>query len=201
MGKHPYQRVRVADLDGDGKADIVSTNLDGDNVSILLGDGRGGFRQPPGSPFPCGDSPFDVAIGDVDGDGRPDLAVVNSPSSTSDRTGQDGLTILLGDGRGGFRKTPRSPLDLPKRPNRVAIGASRGGKGAEVVVSNPESDSLTIFRLSRNGVGASRSTLAVPGHPKGLAIRDLNGDGSAGLVITNQAANTVTVIWGAPLGR
>jgi len=200
VGKHPYQRVRVADLNGDGKADIVSTNLDGDDVSILLGDGKGGFRQPPGSPFPCGDSPFDVAIGDVNGDGLPDLAIVDSPSSTSDRTGRDGLTILLGDGRGGFRKTAGSPLGLPKRPNRVAIGASPGdgGRGAEVVVSTPESDSLTIFRISRNGAVASRSTVAVPGHPKGLAVRDLNGDGIADLVVTQQAANTVTVIWGTP---
>jgi FG-GAP-like repeat len=87
VGKHPYQRVRAGDLNGDGKSDIVSTNLDGDNVTILLGDGKGGFGQPPGSPFPCGNSPFNVAIGDVDGDGIPDLAIVNSPSSTSDRSG------------------------------------------------------------------------------------------------------------------
>ena len=71
VGKHPYQRVRVADLNGDGNADIVSPNLEGDNVTILLGDGTGKFRQPAGSPFPCGDSPFNVAIGDVNADGKP----------------------------------------------------------------------------------------------------------------------------------
>jgi hypothetical protein len=59
-GKHPYQRIRVADLDGDGRVDIVSPNLEGDSVTILLSDGKGAFRQPPGSPFPCGDSPFNV---------------------------------------------------------------------------------------------------------------------------------------------
>jgi hypothetical protein len=74
LGKHPYQRIRVADLNGDGKVDIVSPNLEGDNVTILLRDGNGGFRQPSGSPFPCGDSPFNVAIGDVNADGHPDLA-------------------------------------------------------------------------------------------------------------------------------
>ena len=70
VGKHPYQRVRVADLNGDGRADIVSPNLEGDNVTILLGDGTGKFRQPAGSPFPCGDSPFNVAIGDAFGPSR-----------------------------------------------------------------------------------------------------------------------------------
>jgi hypothetical protein len=194
VGKHPYQRVRVTDLNGDGKADIISTNLEGDNVSILLGDGKGGFRQPPGSPFPCGDSPFNVAIGDVNGDGIPDLAIINSPSSTSDRSGSDGLTILIGDGRGGFTKLRGSPFATPPRPNMVAIGDVNGDGVADIVVSNPDSDSVTIFLMSRNGAVANRYTLTVPGHPKGLAIRDLNGDGKADIVVTNNAANSVTII-------
>jgi FG-GAP-like repeat len=194
VGKHPYQRVRVADLNGDGKADIVSTNLEGDNVTILLGDGKGGFRQPAGSPFPCGDSPFNVAIGDVNGDGIPDLAIVNSPSSTSDRTGRDGLTILLGDGKGGFTRMAGSPFLTGKRPNMVAIGDINGDGVGDVVVSNPDDDTITIFTMSRKGTVAGRTTLSVSGHPKGLAIRDLNGDGKADIVVTNSAANAVTVI-------
>lgn len=196
VGKHPYQRIRVADLNGDGKPDIVSPNLEGDNVTILLGDGKGGFRQPPGSPFPSGDSPFNVAVGDVNADGIPDLAIVNSPSSTSDRTGQDGLTVLIGDGRGGFAKMTGSPLVTLKRPSMVAIGDINGDGVGDIVVSNPDSDSITIFTMNKQGSVASRSTLSVPGHPKGLAIRDLNGDGKGDIVVTNNAANTVTVILG-----
>ena len=196
VGRHPYQRIRVADLNGDGKADIVSPNLEGDNVTILLGDGHGGFRQPPGSPFPCGDSPFNVAIGDINGDGIPDLAIVNSPGSTSDRSGKDGLAILIGDGRGGFTPMTGSPFATAKRPNMVAIGDLNGDGVADVVVSNPDSDSITIFFMSQNSSVAAQSTLSVPGHPKGLAIRDLNGDGKADIVVANSTANSVTVIWG-----
>jgi hypothetical protein len=196
VGRHPYQRVRVADLDGDGKADIVSPNLEGDDVTILLGDGRGGFRQPPGSPFPCGDSPFSVAVGDVTGDGIPDLAIVNSPSSTSDRSGRDGLTVLIGDGHGGFSAMPGSPLTTAPRPNMVAIGDVNGDGVADVVVSNPDSDTITIFTMGRNGSVTGRSTLTVPGRPKGLAVRDLNGDGKGDIAVTDNAANTVTVIPG-----
>jgi hypothetical protein len=193
VGKHPYQRVRVADVNGDGKADIITTNLEGDNVTILLGDGRGGFKQSAGSPFPCGDSPFNFAAGDVNGDGKPDLAIVNSPSSTSDRHGRDGLTILLGDGAGGFRMLAGSPFATGRIPNRVAIGDVNGDGVADIAVSSPDGNNITLFLMSSKG-GASSSTIAFGGKPKGLAIRDLNGDGKADLVITNNSDHTVTVI-------
>ena len=194
VAKHPYQRIRVADLNGDGKADIVSPNLEGDNVTILLSDGEGGFRQPSGSPFPCGDSPFNVAIGDVNADGIPDLAIVNSPSSTADRSGRDGLTILTGDGRGGFTTMAGSPFVTGKSPNMVAIGDVNGDGVADVVVSNPDRNNITIFTMSHHGSVASRTTLSVPGHPKGLAIRDVNGDGKADIVITNNTENSVALL-------
>ena len=136
VGRHPYPRIRVADLNDDGRADIVSPNLEGDNVTILLSKSEGGFLQPPGSPFPCGDSPFNVAVGDVNADGKPDLAIVNSPGSTSDRSGQDGLTILLGDGQGGFTTTTGSPFVTGKHPNIPAIGDVSGDGVADVAVSN-----------------------------------------------------------------
>jgi len=196
VGKHPYQRVRVADLNHDGKADIISPNLEGDNVTILLGDGTGKFRQPAGSPFPCGDSPFNVAIGDVNADGKPDLAIVNSPSSTSDRSGQDGLTILIGDGLGAFTKMTGSPFVTGTFPNIPAIGDVDGDGVADVAVSNPDGDKITVFRMSRKGAVASRAALSVPGHPKGLVLRDLNGDEKAEIVTTNNSSDSVTVISG-----
>jgi len=196
VGKHPYQRIRVADLNGDGKADIVSPNLEGGNVTVLLNDGKGGFRQPTSSPFPCGDSPFNVAVGDVNADGKPDLAIVNSPSSTSDRSGKDGLTILIGDGLGAFTTMVGSPFVTGKFPNIPAIGDVNGDGVADVAVSNPDVDNITIFTMSRASSIASRTTISVRGHPKGLAIRDVNGDGKAEIVITNNTRDSVTVIMG-----
>jgi hypothetical protein len=194
VGKHPYQRARVADVNGDGKADIITSNLEGDNVTVLLGDGKGGFKPSAGSPFPCGDSPFNFAVGDVNGDGKPDLAIVNSPSSTSDRRGKDGLTVLLGDGAGGFKMMAGSPFATGKIPNLAAIGDVNGDGINDIAVSSPDGNNITLFLMSNKGTVASSSTITVSGHPKGLAIRDLNGDGKADIVVANNSDNTVTVM-------
>ncbi|MGH9873508.1 MAG: FG-GAP repeat domain-containing protein [Pyrinomonadaceae bacterium] len=194
VGKRPYQRHRVADVNGDGKADILTTNTEGNNITVLLGDGRGGFKQSAGSPFACGDSPFNFAVGDVNGDGKIDLAVVDSPSSMAEGRGKDGLTVMLGNGKGGFTMLAGSPLATGKTPNRVAIGDVNGDGVNDIAVSSPDDNNITVFLMSSRGTVASSSTIAVGGKPKGLAIRDLNGDGKADVVTTNNGDNTVTIV-------
>jgi FG-GAP-like repeat len=184
------------DFNGDRLADLAIANHETQHLTVLLGDGTGKFRQPAGSPFPCGDSPFNVAIGDVNADGKPDLAIVNSPSSTSDRSGQDGLFILIGDGLGAFTKMAGSPFVTGRFPNIPAIGDINGDGVGDVAVSNPDGDTITVFTMSGKGGLSSRAAVSVRGHPKGLALRDLNGDGKAEIVTKNNAADSVTVIAG-----
>ena len=97
MGSDPYS-VTVADFNGDGIADLAVVNTVSNNVTILLGDGHGGFTNAPGSPVTVGGSPRFAAVGDFNGDGNADLAVSDS--------GPDTLSILLGDGHGGFANAP-----------------------------------------------------------------------------------------------
>ncbi len=192
-GKHPYQRARVADFNKDGNLDIVTTNLDGNNATILLGDGKGNFHEAAGSPFACGDSPFGVAVGDINNDGNLDLAIVNSPSITSANTGRDGLTILLGDGKGKFTTMPGSPFTTGKSPSRVAIGDLNGDGIADIAVANYKSNSITVFIMAKNAVSSSY-TIPVGIHPDGIAIADLNGDGKGDIVVGNSGESFINVI-------
>jgi hypothetical protein len=194
VGKRPYQRHRIADVNGDGKADILTTNTEGNNVTVLLSDGRGGFKQSAASPFASGDAPFNLAVGDVNGDGKIDLAVVDSPSSMAEGRGKDGLTVLLGNGNGGFTMLAGSPLATGRTPNRVAIGDVNGDGVNDIAVSSPDGNNITLFLMSGSGTVGASSTISVGGKPKGLAIRDLNGDGKADMVITNNGDNTATVM-------
>jgi hypothetical protein len=193
VGNHPYQRVRVADVNGDGNIDIVTTNLDGDNATILLGDGKGAFNEAPGSPVPCGDSPFGLAIGDVNGDGKRDLAIINSPASTSDRRGTNGLTILLGDGAGKFAMMKGCSFYSGSIPNRIAIGDLNGDGINDIAVSDNGTDKVYLFIMSRNGV-ASQLSVTVGSHPKGVALADVNGDGKADILVCNNSDNDISII-------
>jgi VCBS repeat-containing protein len=77
--------VAVGDFDGDSDPDLAVANDFSDDVSVLLGDGQGGFGGP--TDFAAGDGPFSVAVGDFNGDSDPDLAVANFIS--------DNVSVLL----------------------------------------------------------------------------------------------------------
>jgi hypothetical protein len=77
--------LAVADLNGEGKADVAAAA--GDGVRVMLGDGRGGFQPAPGSTFATNRGSWQLAVGDVNGDGKPDVV-------TSDLEGRS-VTILL----------------------------------------------------------------------------------------------------------
>jgi hypothetical protein len=192
VGKHPYQRLRAADLNRDGNVDIVTTNLDGNNCTVLSGDGRGGFTQPPGSPFPCGDSPFGVAIGDINGDGIPDLAIVNSPSITAGNSGRDGLTVLTGNGKGGFSTMAKSPFTTGKSPSRVAIGDINGDGFNDIATTNYNSNTITVFLLNKKGI-VSSYTIPTGQKPDGIAIADIDVDGRKELLVTNSSDGTLSI--------
>ncbi len=140
-GKHPYQRLRTADFNKDGNADIVTTNLDGHTVTILLGNGRSGFTK---TLFDAGIIPFGVAIGDLNADGTLDLAIINSPTISGGKAGKDGLTILLGDGKGNFTKLKGSPFETGLGPTRVAIGDLNNDGVNDVAVSNFNSNFISV---------------------------------------------------------
>jgi len=193
VGNRPYQRLRAGDVNGDRKADLVTTNLEGNNVTVLLGNGNGTFKEAPGSPFASGSAPFGVAIGDVNGDGFPDLAVVDAPTITSESTGQDGLWILLGDGTGAFHTMPGSPFPTGTSPSRVAIGDLDGDKVNDIAVTNYKDKSITLFYMGKGGVSRT-GTIQVGDHPDGICIKDFNGDGKSDIAVGNSGDGTVTVL-------
>jgi len=195
-GKRPYQRLRSADFNKDGKPDVVTTDMDINAVSILLGDGKGGFHDAPGSPFPAGVVPWAVAIDDMNKDGNLDLVVIPYDRDVTDPK-QLGVTVLLGDGKGAFTKMPGSPLPLAgcRGPNHVVTGDLSGDGFRDIVVSCAQNNRLMLFMGSKDGT-FQVSTRDVQTGWSGLAIADLNGDGKDDIVVSNNESGTITILFG-----
>src|SRR5208282_3593640 len=195
-GKRPYQRLRSADFNKDGKPDVVTTDMDINAVSILLGDGKGGFHDAPGSPFPAGVVPWAVAIDDMNKDGNLDLVVIPYDRDVTDPK-QLGVTVLLGDGKGAFTKMPGSPLPLAgcRGPNHVVTGDLSGDGFRDIVVSCAQNNRLMLFMSSKDGT-FQVSTRDVQTGWSGLAIADLNGDGKDDIVVSNNESGTITILFG-----
>ncbi|MGH9864869.1 MAG: FG-GAP repeat domain-containing protein [Candidatus Acidiferrales bacterium] len=182
---HTDSGVAAADFDKDGNLDIVTVDQDANVVGLLLGDGKGGFRKAPGSPFPAGDTPWSFTVGDINGDGNPDVAVLPYEPQMRDPK-QLGLTVLVGDGKGGFTTMPGSPLSLAGclGPSRVATGDLNGDGFRDIVVSCAQNNKLMLYMGSKDGT-FQISTQNVQTGWSGLAVGDLNGDGKDDIVVSN----------------
>jgi hypothetical protein len=123
----------IADLNGDSRSDIVATHHDQSALTVMIGDGRGGFTEANGSPFDFGVNLFHLITADVDRDGRMDVVA----------TSGDSIRVLLGDGRGAF-KTAAS-IAVGPGAWRIAAADLNADGAVDVVTSNSEGNNLSVL--------------------------------------------------------
>lgn len=173
------------DLDGDGRMDLLVTNNGSHDLSVLLGDGRGGFAPPVS--FPTGQYPRGVAVADFDGDGDLDAAVANQgPYEYRDRwdyspPSPDTVSVLLGNGDGTFAPAVET-LACPN-PGGIVAGDFTGDGLADVVVSSPETSELHVLPGTGGASLGAATVVPMPSGAGSLAVADADGDGRTDLLV------------------
>jgi hypothetical protein len=199
--------VVAADVNGDGRPDLITLAEDGGSVSKQLNLKKGGFgtAQTYGA---GGLAPTTMAVGDVNGDGKPDIVLANTTNLSDPSTGgtyTGCVYILQGDGKGGFtgRRDPVSgqPDIQPVFPGPVtsiALADINGDGKMDLVGLAVGGSQVYVARSVWTSV-YSAQTYYGPGSlpmygPCQLAVADVNGDGRPDIVVTSPQWSSVSVL-------
>ncbi len=136
--------------------------------------------------YPTGNGSTSVAIGDLNGDQVPDLAVANQHP--------DNVSVLLGVGDGTFE--PAVNYATGDRPRSVAIGDLNGDQVPDLVTANEAGGNVSVLLGLGNGTFATPVHYATGFSPWSVAIDDLNGDGVLDLAVANLYSDAVSVLLG-----
>jgi Bacterial Ig-like domain (group 3)/FG-GAP-like repeat len=191
IGPH---KVIVADVNGDGKPDLVVPNacassqdcpLGPGSVAVLLGKGDGTFQTAVAYGSGGGDA-FSVAVADVNGDGKLDVLVANFCNTGCSLAGP--LGVLLGNGDGTFQSV--IPYSSGASLGQIALADVNGDGKLDVVTP---SSIPNVMVLLGNGDGTFQApvfynTGGFGGG--GIVVADVNGDGPPDVMVTNQCFNS-----------
>lgn len=188
----------------DSNPGFVVTNFGDNSYSVFNGNGDGTFTQK-GSAVKLSTTntgPVAMVTGDFNGDGFPDLAILNKPTGTNASTQDGSVTLLKGNGDGTFTEFNKSPIAVGKGPVAIAAGTLSSSTGPGLAIVNQTDNSISVYLGNGDGsfFAASQSPLATGTTPTGVAIANFTQQASGGgIAVANTGAGTVTVF--ADLGR
>lgn len=166
--------IAVADANGDGRPDLFCGTATTQAVTVLLGDGNGGFL--PSTTQPCGGWPWQMAVGDLDGDTKIDCIVAEA---TNGRAG-----VLRGNGTGGL--LPVVGYTVGSNPVSVDIGDVEGDDDLDVVVASYSNANATILRNDGAGNLGNPTTILSSAAGSCAVVVDFDRDGDTDLILVDE---------------
>jgi hypothetical protein len=160
--------IAIADVNGDGKPDLVTANNQGWDVSVILATGGGAFAAPQSRPG--GTSPRAVAVADLDGDGVADIVVADASAITVDRA------------------TGSTTYATGSLPASLAIGDLDGDGHPDIVVAF-DLGFLAVLRNKGDGTFEAPAVHAIIGDH--VALADVDGDGALDVVVSGSGVRVV----------
>jgi hypothetical protein len=197
VSANPF-RVAVADINGDGKPDLIVTNGGADGVSVQLNTTATGSTTPSFAlqqTFDTGATQDAVATADLNGDGRPDLIVTHG-------TGVDSVSVLLNTTTPGTTAASfaaQQTFAVGDRNVSIATADLNGDGKQDLIVTNYTNGTVSVL-LNSTATGAAaasfaaQETFAAGTGPISVAVADINGDGLKDLVVANGGSNSISVL-------
>lgn len=192
----PVYKLLVGRVDGDATLDVVVLRggVKPTTLGLLLGNGDGTFR--PAADLPVGAIPAHAALGDVNGDGRADIACQVTYYPEPGYYTQE-VRLLLGQGDGTF--APPTLVTTSPSPDALALGDLDRDGALDMVVAQ-DAPGGGVLLLKGRGDGSFLPPVLVSigagQHNAHLALADMNGDGFLDVVRSNSVNSTVHVLMG-----
>lgn len=174
----------VADFDGNGLTDIITTNFVESTVSVLLAQPGGGFALQNGTRTQLSGGPQAAAPGDFNGDGRPDyvLSLYNA----------NVIAVMINTGTGFTEQSAQAGNGQPSTPT---VADFDGDGRLDYAAINQQGQSVTVVRQTGPGQFTPEATITLFTPLGGIASGDFNGDGRPDLAVTrNVNPGTVTIL-------
>ncbi|MEG4802837.1 FG-GAP-like repeat-containing protein [Microcoleus sp. ARI1-B5] len=193
--------LAVGDFNSDGNLDLAAPQSTGsgefvsNDVSILLGTGTGNFGN--ATTLSTGIFTPSVAVGDFNGDSKPDLATATTATYTFGST--NNVSILLGTGTGSFGAIANFDV-VGKQPLSVVTGDFNADGKLDLATANNQSNNVSILLGTGTGSFGAATNFNAGTSPQSVVAGDFNADGKLDLATANNQSNNVSILLGTGTG-